>query len=1197
MKRIFILFTILATSYVALNAQNCNNQDDYTALRALYLSTNGDSWNNQVGANDPWPDENFFNMVPNIGPSNDMSGWYGVTCTNGRVTGLDLSLNNLDGTLPAELGLLTELEELNLTGNNLSDTIPSELGQLSNLTLLALGDNVLTGPIPDSLVNLTNLVSLLLHNNMLSGSFPLWLTTLTNLEQLNISQNMLTGTLPEELSNLINLQVLALDENNFEGFIPNTLTSLTNLSFLDLANNSLVGCPDAALTAYLCGLSSFTYEGNPGLADICAPDYEPAGTACDDEDPATENDIIREDCSCRGDCTEPFMAMCNDITMGASVFPGEILATTLLDGVLGNCGYSYIPEVRRMDPAQGPEDNWGSSIAYSCDDMPEGVIVYELRAVDINGRISSVCMDTIRIQEKEAPEVVEPLADVEVSCTIFPGLLDLADADFNVFGTYVLDPDSVTTIGYDVDLDGIVDLEVTSGVVSDACMDISGISVAVDTSGLNECGYGTFTRTFTFTDINGNESTDVQTITVLQNDLFDPTTDVVIPGMYVHNACTAPDPSISGEPVILDQGCSKMVMSYRDELFVHPSGGCDKIVRTWALIDCCNPEGMLVARYEYEQVIKLADETVPVLDTAACEPYVFDITTDTCEHEVNLAVTATDSCAIDELTFTYELNIDGAGFGEVVTSNTFNEVLPIGNHELRWTVTDKCGNTDQCIQPITINDAKPPVYAVIDGLVTNIILMVNGTDSVYMATVDAAMFVKNTAIDNCSPSENITFSFSSDPSDSLRVYDCSDVGAQVVTIYGTDLSGNQTFMTTNLTVEGTVCPTGNIQGIIAGKVETPGHTALEGVNVQLFAPEHIHEYASAADGSFSFENLPLSDDYMVKIDQEALSYKEGVSTIDLVKIQQHILGLGVFDNPYTVLAADVDGSKSVTPVDLLELRKVILGVSSAFSGGKSWKYFAADHTIDNPMEPWDADEAYHINNLNEQMEDVNFVAVKMGDVNGSMEDLLQEKADTRNSSTLDLIAHAAPDETHIKTAYTSKLHAIQFTMPIPDEEVTIASPVLNITDEHYHISGDVLTFAWYSVDPVTIEAGETLLSITGTPEVTFNSRITEAIAYDEREERLKLRLIPAEHDFAVAQNTPNPFVHTTEVTINLSASTSAQLIVHDAQGKELARSIKDLTAGENRVQVDFIPENYNGLVFLHVQTEYGIQTIKMIKLQ
>ena len=88
--------------------------------------------------------------------------WDGVTVEGPPlgVTGLDLRARHLTGTIPVEIGNLTNLSSLDLSDNRLTGEIPMELGSLTNLSSLSLSYNRLTGEIPMELGSLTNLSSL-----------------------------------------------------------------------------------------------------------------------------------------------------------------------------------------------------------------------------------------------------------------------------------------------------------------------------------------------------------------------------------------------------------------------------------------------------------------------------------------------------------------------------------------------------------------------------------------------------------------------------------------------------------------------------------------------------------------------------------------------------------------------------------------------------------------------------------------------------------------------------------------------------------------------------------------------------------------------------------------------------------------------------------------------------------------------------
>jgi hypothetical protein len=212
------------------------------ALIALYNSTDDAHWWNNTG----W---NVTNMP---------CSWYGVSCSGGHVSGLELENNQLTGSIPTELGNLTNLEELWLSYNQLTGSIPSELGNLGNLTLLNLNSNQLTGSIPTELGNLRYLW---LNNNQLTGSIPTELGNLSNLRYLWLNNNQLTGTIPTELGNLTNLGSLEMAGNSLTGSIPTELGNLTNLWNLWLMGNNLTGSIPSELSN-LTNLKELWLSGN-----------------------------------------------------------------------------------------------------------------------------------------------------------------------------------------------------------------------------------------------------------------------------------------------------------------------------------------------------------------------------------------------------------------------------------------------------------------------------------------------------------------------------------------------------------------------------------------------------------------------------------------------------------------------------------------------------------------------------------------------------------------------------------------------------------------------------------------------------------------------------------------------------------------------------------------------------------------------
>ena len=113
-----------------------NLETDRLALISLYNSTNGGQWNRKSG----------WSVPGNVG--DNPCGWEGVSCTDNRVTMLDLHNNNLVGTISASVGDLSQLTVLSIDRNTLSGSVPNILSGLMNLVSLNLNDNNLSGTIP-----------------------------------------------------------------------------------------------------------------------------------------------------------------------------------------------------------------------------------------------------------------------------------------------------------------------------------------------------------------------------------------------------------------------------------------------------------------------------------------------------------------------------------------------------------------------------------------------------------------------------------------------------------------------------------------------------------------------------------------------------------------------------------------------------------------------------------------------------------------------------------------------------------------------------------------------------------------------------------------------------------------------------------------------------------------------------------------
>ena len=261
-------------------AQEKSVSTDRAALVALYNDTDGPNWKNNTNWLSDKPIGEWYGVFTDYNTGRVWSLELGANQLRGSIpselgnlsdlVSLTLSTNQLSGSIPAELGNLSKLDSLSLRRNQLSGPIPSELGNLSNLTFyFHLDDNQLSGSIPPELGNLSNMMWYFdLSGNQLSGSIPSELGNLSKLSSLYLNDNQLSGSMPSELGNLSKLRTLRLNGNQLSGSIPSELGDLSNLGTLDLSANQLSGSipPELGNLSELSG--SLDLGGNQLIGSI-----------------------------------------------------------------------------------------------------------------------------------------------------------------------------------------------------------------------------------------------------------------------------------------------------------------------------------------------------------------------------------------------------------------------------------------------------------------------------------------------------------------------------------------------------------------------------------------------------------------------------------------------------------------------------------------------------------------------------------------------------------------------------------------------------------------------------------------------------------------------------------------------------------------------------------------------------------------
>jgi len=591
-----------------------------------------------------------------------------------------------------------------------------------------------------------------------------------------------------------------------------------------------------------------------------------------------------------------------------------------------------------MATLRAEEVDLGSpEVKFCCADVGAEVMI-NFRVVDLSGN-SGTCMVTVEVQDK-VPPLVQCPPDITVDCQY-----NWDPTHLEVFGklaahdslrdTIVIDADPVFFGGPPLD-----------GLAYDNCP--LTVIEEVDTSNLNQCGEGILRRTFIVTDAQGNSSSCTQTIEF--RDFHELTADSILwPKDYtLVDSCNLAllDPSVlpdsSAKPIVRDNSCRLVGMSFDDDTLynVFAVDACVKILRTWTVIDWCQTSGGSYAQWSHTQVLKLINTVAPVITSPCADTMKCTYNADCAPDTFVLRATATDDCTpADALFWQYFIDLYNDGTVDISgTGNTATVVVPADTHRIRWIVEDKCGNTSDCSYTFELRNCKAPTAYCMAGVVYEL----DSADSNGDGIADT-VWVKARPTDIDMGSSHpcgypVALSFSADTTDTLRIFNCDSVGLRTVEMWVTDLVNGNTskcVVTVDVQDNNGRCPS-PLKGTIAGTIRTYPGEKVPGVDVYLDRANG-RMVQTDSEGRFLFDNIPLGTSFSVR-PHSTRGYLYGVSTRDLVAIQKHLLDIQPLDNPYALIAADVNHSEDISVADLGELRKLILGKIRKFRKNSSWRF-------------------------------------------------------------------------------------------------------------------------------------------------------------------------------------------------------------------------------------------------------------------
>jgi hypothetical protein len=324
-----------------------------------------------------------------------------------------------------------------------------------------------------------------------------------------------------------------------------------------------------------------------------------------------------------------------------------------------------------------------------------------------------------------------------------------------------------------------------------------------------------------------------------------------------------------------------------------------------------------------------------------------------------------------------------------------------------------------------------------------------------------------------------------------------------------------------------------------------------------------------------------------------------------VLISKHILGLEPLNSPYKMIAADANKSGSITTFDIVEIRKLILGIYTELPNNTSWRFVDKSFSFPNVTNPFQTafPEVINIANATAHQLNQDFTGVKIGDVNGNAVANATMQAEERTAGTaiFDIEDRdvKAGEEFEVSFKSAEALQGFQFTATLDGLTAVDVVSAENVNASNFNLAAaNAMAVSIDGAQSFTVrfradKAGKLsqMLGVSGA--------ITRAEAYGDAGRlgvafRFDGKTISGV-GFELYQNQPNPFVNKTFVGFFLPEAAEATLSIFDESGRVVYQQKGQFAKGENTISLDRALINTTGLLFYKLETATDSATKKMIQ--
>lgn len=398
-----------------------------------------------------------------------------------------------------------------------------------------------------------------------------------------------------------------------------------------------------------------------------------------------------------------------------------------------------------------------------------------------------------------------------------------------------------------------------------------------------------------------------------------------------------------------------------------------------------------------------------------------------------------------------------------------------------------------------------------------------------------------------------------------------------------------------------------------GKITNVKDIAHQNAKVSLsFAGVEIAETHTGNDGRYSFN--PVANTHRITPFDNA-DIKKGVNVADVSIIRRHTLANPLITDAYSLVAADVNKDGAVNIADVAILNRIVLEMIKEFPNNTSWRFLPKKLDISsNPLSVnWPG--YIDMNEPNLDYNSLDFVSIKVGDVNGSALSL-QESLATRSTSLLSI-----PDTTislsnrftiPVRNNIQDRIGALSMKIKYDKDKLRLvkieSQSIPGFGTQHYHDVNGTIVISYDHPQGLDFTPSDVLmnlifdkvstkgLSVLDLADVLFFNKNLAGISVGSKNGSVIFSnsSVFNKSKSASIHSYPNPFIDVLNIDVQLNQADKINVEITDVTGRVLRKMTISNVSARHRITINDL--NFNGLIHCKVSSSQEIYTVRALKM-